>query len=158
MVKQRSSVTGTDWHRNSAPRTAPRQPSLGQPAGHCVGRVEDVGHIVADNLPEQMRCRHRAKPVVLLQPHHYLGGGMLQRLIKRTGVAGGEDVIGGFASRPGDRAPPFDSEPDGYREARFYARADDFAVTLAGVAVAEKSSAPGADTGNHAVVPGPKSR
>jgi hypothetical protein len=40
--------------------------------------------------------------VILLQPTHHLGRGVLERLVERAGVPDGEDVARILAARPAD--------------------------------------------------------
>src|ERR1700677_1772195 len=44
------------------------EPALLHPAGHRVGWVENVGHVVTHGLPEQMARRDRIEPKIRPEP------------------------------------------------------------------------------------------
>ena len=85
---------------------------------------------------------HDVQAVVLHQPACHLGRGVLQRLIQRAGVAEGEDVTLGFAARPDDAAL-FDGQADGDLKTGFDPGADNFAIPLDGMAIAEEEQRAG---------------
>jgi len=54
---------------------------------------------MAHHLPHRMRRRPGVQAMILAQPARHLGGGLLQRLDQRAGIAHGEDVVGRLAAR-----------------------------------------------------------
>ena len=51
---------------------------------------------------DQMAGGAGLQPVVLVEPVRHLGRGVLQRLVQRPGIADGDNIIGGLATRPGN--------------------------------------------------------
>ena len=114
------------------------QPFLVDAADHGVGRVVDIAQFVAHDLSHQVAGGSGRKAVVGAEPVEHVGGGVLQRLVERTGIADRIDGLGAFAARPDQRFALFQRQPDFDLVAGLDAGADDLAVTLDGVAIAKK--------------------
>ena len=54
---------------------------------HGVGGIEDIPDVVANALPEQHRRHAEVEAVVCVKPAHQLGGGVLNALVERAGIA-----------------------------------------------------------------------
>ena len=67
---------------------------------------------------------------------------MLQRLIQRPRVAKGKDVAFGLPTWPGDPAL-FDGQADGHLKARLDPGANDFAIALQSMTIAQKEQGTG---------------
>ena len=84
-----------------------------------------------------MARRDRIEPIIRPEPREHFRRRVLQCLIERAGVADGEDFIRRLAARPADRLALQNPNREFDLERGFDARADDLAVALAEVAVAE---------------------
>jgi len=113
------------------------QPAFRHPAHHRIGRIEHVGDLVADGLTEDVARRGAVETKVGGKPIEHLRRGVLQRLIKRPRIAHGKNLLTIVAARPAD--PPALQNLHGKRdlERRLDAGADNLAVALAGMAIAE---------------------
>jgi hypothetical protein len=67
--------------------------------------IEHVAEIVFDALAHERVCAQRIQFVFVHQPAKQLGGGVLDSLIQRAGVARGVDVLIILGARPVDGLP-----------------------------------------------------
>ena len=106
-------------------------------ADHRVRGVVDVAHVVFHGLAHEDVYGSGVQAVVLLEESNQLGGGVLRCLVQRAGVAHGHHV--GFVDCPGplDGLALEEAQREGDIEGDFDPGADDFAVALHGVAVAD---------------------
>src|SRR5262249_28817622 len=119
-------------------RSAARQPLLVDLAHHGVGGGVDVADLVAHHLAEQAGRRRGAEAVVARPAVEHVVGGVLQRLVERTGIADREDLTLVLAARPYQLLLLFDRQPHLDLVAGLDAGADDLAVALHRMAVAEE--------------------
>src|SRR3954447_22806238 len=104
---------------------------------HRVCRVEDVAYIILDALAKQYARTNRVEPVVALQPVHHLGCRVLERRIERARVANRKDVCGILATRPANALTFAELDLKLYLHRDLNTRADDLAVTLQRMTIAE---------------------
>ena len=111
---------------------------MGEGADHGVGGVEHVAELVAGGLAEDDVRQVAAQAVVVGQPAQHLGGGVLDALVERAGVAEGGDAGRCPGARPADGAALEQLDAEHHVGGDFDAGTDDLAVALHGVHVAQR--------------------